>query len=239
MHDERRVRSHEDPRCDDQIARRGAPSAFGRDRDRVIRHEEPCDLLRRDRQTERDGGPPAVAPDPGDDEGQRIEKVGASTDGERREACRSEQRRQEEGSETGRSSPDDERHRGEEAGHVEVVGVDAERDDRQEEKERERRIGRTPHEFDVRSDAVRPKVPGVIHLLIRGIDHVVREEAAPKRRRAVGADRQPVVAGEQVEIGIGIASRQHQTRRALVQRDRVVVVRGPVIGVLPRHAEDP
>ena len=239
MQQEGGVRDRKDAGGDGPVPDRGAPAALGGDRDQVVGREEPCDLLRRDRQAERDRRPRTVTPDPRDHERDRVEQVGAPADGERGEAGRAEETGEEEGTESGGRAPQDERHRREKTGDIEIVRVDPRRHEGDEQQERQRGVARPPDEFIVRAVAARTQRPGRVHLVVARVDHVVREESAPKRRRTIGSDPQAAVAGEEIEIAIGVAALDHEAGGALVERDRVVVVRRPVVGVLPRHVDEP
>src|SRR5437773_2288887 len=154
------VRDRKDAGGDGAVPERGAPAALGGDRDQVVGREEPCDLLRRDRQAEGDRRPRTVTPDPRDHERERVEQVGAPADGERGEAGRAEETGEEEGTESGGRAPQDERHRREKTGDIEIVRVDPRRHEGDEQQERQRGVARPPDEFIVRAVAARTQRPG-------------------------------------------------------------------------------
>src|SRR5438552_2657592 len=126
-------RDREDGERDPEVAGRGAPAALGSDRDKPERNKKPGDLLRRDREPERDRGPSPIAIQPRDREWQRVEEIRASADGERDEARGAEQSGQEERSQAARSPRDHQRHRDKKARDVKIVRVPPERDHREQQ----------------------------------------------------------------------------------------------------------
>ena len=172
-----------------------APSVHRDDRDEIERREEPGQLFRRGRDAVRERAPSPLSPEPGGRERQDVQEVGAAVDGERRERRRAEDRGEHERPQADRRAQHHERHRGDEAQDVEAIGVPAERDERRDQQERQRGVGRPRHELDVRPVSL-PERPRRVELIVRRIhDHVgelVRAGAAscdPRRCRAARSSR--------------------------------------------------
>ena len=121
---------------------------------------------------------------------------------------------------------------------VEPVGVPTQRDERRDQEERQCGIRRPRHELDVGPVSL-PERPRRVELVVRRIHDHVGELSAPQGCRAVRPDAELRVAVEDVERRVWVAALEHQTGRAIVERDRVVVIRGPVPRALSRHVRDP